>query len=350
MNPIQWMRSQELLMIGTTSSIGLLGQPDKPITPTFSPIYRTQAKNGSAYIQAVSAVDAVLFVERGAEKVREVLYTYASDRYVAPDMTVLAEHVTGDGIVEIDFQNRPDPVLWCVRQDGQLLSFTYQRKHDVLGWARHDTGASGQFESVAVIPGSNADELWTVAARTVDSNSVRYVEQFQPLDWGTDANDMWFVDAAGTDCNSLAWLEGQTVAVFADARPIGTYTVSSGAIGASGYANYIIGLPYTSVYESMPLVARSQYGSTASRLTRVTELTLDLQETLGGHVGYDSTYLTDLEISEDNFATAAAAYTGLRKVAFPHGDTRTPTIYINEATPVPLTVRGLYIETEVTLE
>jgi hypothetical protein len=38
------------------------------------------------------------------------------------------------------------------------------------------------------------DEVWVVVKRTVDGNDVRYVEQFQPLDWGDDPNYCWFVD------------------------------------------------------------------------------------------------------------------------------------------------------------
>jgi hypothetical protein len=355
MNPIQWMKSQELLMIGTTSAIGLLGQPDKPIDPTFTPIYRTQAKNGSAYIQAISAVDAVLFVERGGEKVREVLYTYASDRYVAPDMTILSEHVTGDGLDQIAFQNRPDPVLWAIREDGQLLSFTYQRKHDVLAWSRSDTGASGLFKSVAVIPGTNEDEVWTVAARTVNSNAVRYVEQHQPYDWGTDQNDCWYVDSGVTSISNLSHLEGETVALFADGRPIGSYTVSSGAISPSGsYTNHVVGLPYTSVYESMPLVAYVGGDSTGSLKARTRKVQVDVHESLGFHIGSDSSNLSDVEFSTDSFATTIDVYTGLKPsynyMPFMHGWSREPIVYVSEADPVPLTVRGLSVQMEVVVE
>ena len=359
MNPIQWMQSQELLMIGTTSSIGLLGQPNKPITAVFSPIYRTQAKNGSAYIQAVTAVDAVLFVERGNEKIREARYTFSSDRYVAPDMTVLAEHILrdGNGVKEIAFQDRPEPILWCVRNDGQLASFTYNRKHDVLAFSRNDTGASGLFESVASIPGSNEDEVWVVAGRTVDSNSVRYVEQFQPQNWGSDANDMYFVDSGVDDPNNLSHLEGETVALFADAIPRGTFTVSSGAItpGAS-YTNYTIGLPYTSVLETMPLVALQRFGSSYGRQTQILSLTMDVQDTLGMHVGPNAALAADqTKFSDDNFATIAAPYTGIwpRRGSMPAsywGTTRTPVVYIYESDPLPFTIRGIYADVEVTIE
>lgn len=213
MNPIQWLKSREYLMVGTTAAVGRLGSPDKPIDPTWPPTYRTQSANGCAYMQPVHAVDAVLYVERGGQSIREVTYTYASDSYVAPDMTILAEHIARGGITQIDFAERPDPILWCVRADGVLLSFTYQKSHEVLAWAEHITGQDpndmndwDDFESVAVIPGTsnradgtarNDDEVWVVVKRTVDSNEVRYIEQFQSLDWGDDPNYCWFVDCAG---------------------------------------------------------------------------------------------------------------------------------------------------------
>ena len=213
MNPIQWVSSADYLMIGTTGNVGRMGLPEKGITPTESPVYKTQAKNGSAYIQPVDAIDALLFVERGGTKVRELTYTYSSDRFIAPDMTILSEHITGNGIVEIDFQNRPDPILWAIREDGQMLSFTYERKQEVLAWARHVTGQDpndwtswDKFESVAVIPGAGTtpagddwieDAVYVVVLRDVNGTDHRFVEMLTPLDWGDDPNYCWFVDCGG---------------------------------------------------------------------------------------------------------------------------------------------------------
>jgi len=208
-NPIQWLKAKEYLMVGTQAAIGRLGTKEQPLTPSFTE-YKIQAKTGCAYIQPAQALDAILFVEYGSQKVREIEYTYTTENFTASDMTVLAEHITGDGIVEIDWMQRPDPILWSIREDGQLLSFTYDPGQEVMAWARHVTGQDvndwtswDEFESVAVIPGSseradgedrNDDEVWVVVNRTVDSNTVRYVEQFQPMDWGTDPNYCWFVD------------------------------------------------------------------------------------------------------------------------------------------------------------
>ena len=92
---------------------------------------------------------------------------------------------------------------------------------DILAWSRHITGQDpndmndfDKFESVAIIPGRSArangdtrldDEVWVVVRRTVGGNEVRFVEQFQPLDWGDDPNYCWFVDCGlgNMDANGL---------------------------------------------------------------------------------------------------------------------------------------------------
>lgn len=196
-NPIQWMASQDFLFIGTLGGAGRLGgnSPHDAISAEIGeiPTYRQQTYTGSANIAAVFANDQILFVERGNRRVREFAFSIERDKYVSPDLTLLAEHITESGIDEIAYQERPESILWCVRGDGVLLSLTYKREHDVVAWARHVT--DGAVESVGVIPGTEEDEVWLIVNRTIDSNTVRYVEQLQPFDWGDDQEDMWFVDS-----------------------------------------------------------------------------------------------------------------------------------------------------------
>lgn len=40
-------------------------------------------------------------------------------------------------ITSMAFQKNPDPILWCVRSDGVLLSMTYDREQNVIAWSRH---------------------------------------------------------------------------------------------------------------------------------------------------------------------------------------------------------------------
>ena len=194
-NPIQWMRSQDFLFLGTLGGAGRLGgnSPHDAISAEEIPTYRQQSYSGSSSIQAAIANDQILFVERGNRKVSEFAFNLERDKYVSNDLTLLSEHITESGIDAIAYQERPQSILWCVTADGVLLSLTYKRNQDVVSWARHVT--DGAVESVAVIPGTEEDEVWIVVNRTIDGSTVRYVEQLQPFDWGSDQDDMWFVDS-----------------------------------------------------------------------------------------------------------------------------------------------------------
>lgn len=204
-NPIQWLKSQTYLMIGSLGGAGRIGEQDEAMAPLVQPQYLHQTTDGCKFLQAEMAGDAILYVERGGKKVREFVYNFEKDKFVSPDMTVLAEHITGDGIDEMAYQSRPDSTLWCVRDDGDFLSMTYNRPQDVVAWAHHVT--DGDIESVATIPGTGEDEVWMSVERTIDGSTVRYIERMQPRDWGTSQSDCFFVDSG------LTWNGGDTVSV-----------------------------------------------------------------------------------------------------------------------------------------
>ena len=79
-------------------------------------------------------------MQRAKRKLQELTYQFETDGYVAPDLTLLAEHVTESGINEMAFQSQPDSIVWCVRGDGQLAGMTYRREENVVGWHRHLLG------------------------------------------------------------------------------------------------------------------------------------------------------------------------------------------------------------------
>jgi len=353
MGKIQWIESGKYLLVGTDKGVSVVGQQGKPLTPNYSPIMRIQNYQACAYLQPANAGNAILYVEKGNQKIRELEYTHTSDKYIAPDMTTLAEHITGGGIVDLTFQSRPEPVLWCVREDGTLLSFTYKRSEGVAAWAEH-ISTDDDFKSVAQIPGDTEDELWTLINRTVNSKSVKYIEQFQPFDWEKvsdpyDQNDCYFVDSGKSAFTGLTHLQGETVAAYADGRPLGTYTVSSGTISPTGtYTNKLAGLPFTSVYETMPLVLSDDSGPVMAEYSDIMEMKVKFYKSLGCHVGYNSSNLVDLEFSSDDFATTLDVITDYMVGPFVWGLDRTPTIYFSEADPIPMTLEAIHAKVQVT--
>ena len=103
-------------------------------------LIKKQSNHGAANVDAIAVGNATLFLQRAKRKIRELAYNFDVDGYVAPDMTILAEHVTEGGLTQIAYQEEPLAIIWCVRGDGQLIALTYQREQQVTAWHRHIFG------------------------------------------------------------------------------------------------------------------------------------------------------------------------------------------------------------------
>ena len=140
-NRILWLEALEALAVGTSGDEWRISSTklDAPLIPTNFGA-KIQSTYGSAPMQAVRVNTAVLFVDYVRRKVREFTFSADQQKYVAPDLAVLAEHITESGIVSTAHQKSPDSIFWCVRADGKLLSMTYEREQNVVAWARHLVG------------------------------------------------------------------------------------------------------------------------------------------------------------------------------------------------------------------
>jgi hypothetical protein len=139
---------------------------------------RQFSANGSAiHPPPLSVNDSALYVQARGGIVRD-LFPIEASGFGGSDLTLMSAHlVDGYTIEDWCYEQTPNSVIWAVRNDGVLLSLTYVRELGVLGWARHDT--DGAFESVACVPEVTRDSVYAVVRRTVNSNTVRYVERFQ---------------------------------------------------------------------------------------------------------------------------------------------------------------------------
>ena len=194
-NAIKWMTSGRTLLLGTLGGLFSMssGSDLSSITPTNVTVKR-EATYGSTNIVPRKIGNYVYYVQRNLTTLRETAFNYNDDEYKAFNMTILAPHITGDGIVDMAYQQSPYNILWCVRSDGKICTLTREIDQEVIAWSRQTT--KGNFESVAVIPEEGGDdEVWFIVNRTVDGSTVRYVEYLKPMDFGTEQEDAFFVDS-----------------------------------------------------------------------------------------------------------------------------------------------------------
>lgn len=200
-NAIRWLSSGRTLAVGTTGGEFSLqaATAGEPITPD-SVVARRDTTRGVANILPVRVGQAVLFVQRARRRLYEMAYSFEADSQVAPEMTMLASHVTRPGIKELAYQAEPWNVLWCCLDDGALAGMTYMRDQQVVAWHRHPL-PRGKVISLASIPAAANDELWLVVERIIGGERKLYVEvlgdAFQPQD-KYDLTGAGFLDSALT--------------------------------------------------------------------------------------------------------------------------------------------------------
>jgi len=202
-NSIRFLTSARTLIIGTAGGEFVVsgGGDNNAVTPT-NIMIKKQSNHGSANVDAISVGNATLFLQRAKRKIRELAYNFDVDGYIAPDLTILAEHITEGNIVEMAYQEEPLAIIWCVRGDGQLIALTYQREQEVVAWHRHIIGGSfgtgdAVVESVAVIPTEDSEyELYMVVKRTINGATTRYVEYLHTFNFTqTDNTTFNFLDS-----------------------------------------------------------------------------------------------------------------------------------------------------------
>jgi len=141
-NTIRWLAPARDLIVGTAGGEFKVGRPTgEPLQPDNVQITQ-QTTYGGYNTQPIQIGNAVLFLQRQRKKIREFSYRFEDDAYLAQDMTLLSEHITGNGITDVDYAQEPDSIYWAVRDDGTLLGMTYQRQEDVIAWHRHIMGGS----------------------------------------------------------------------------------------------------------------------------------------------------------------------------------------------------------------
>lgn len=357
-NPIRWIEAFQRILIGTGGGehAASAGTSDEPLTPSNISV-RDQSAYGSDRLQAIKANDAVVFLQRQGRKLREMSFDLQRDGYVAPDLTLLAEHVTDPGVVQLGFTRQPDPMLLAVTGE-HLAVMTYDREQNVRAWARYTTEAgAGYIESVCSIYGDDADEIWCVVRRTVGGSDVRYIEVFAAeTDNKVTARllDSWksgTISAAG-DITGLDHLEGKTVRLVINGAQIteDDYVVTGGKITVAAedvsiFGTYVVGLPYRGIIQPMKIEVPMANGPSAGRTRRVSEVTYRFKDTLGCKFGPD---LANLE--EFNFRDAAhpmdssaPLFTGEITAKWPGGHDKTGNLYVVQERPYPFCLLGIAV-------
>lgn len=363
-NPVTGLASAKKLIVFTGEAEFTVegGGVTQFITPASLVVKRHSAR-GSRQLPPIVIGDITLHVQRQGGVVRAFGYSFERDGYRTNDLTLLAPHLFhGHTIVDWCYQQDPDSVVWCVRDDGALLALTFVDDQNTFAWSRHYLGGAfgttgyGIVESCCSIEGDTQDDVYFVVKRTVNSQTKRYIERLLPR-WDGDAEEIaaarfldsmvTFTSASSTSTVTGLWhLEGQSVTALVDGNVQGPFTVASGRITlsaamlADGQAH--VGLAYTCDIEDLPFAAPTQSGAPQGRRVASNEIVLRVRHTRGLSVAQvnQTAKIIDLKSRGDGEAwdDPIAPYTGILRATLDGGWDLDGNVLVRQAYPLPMEV------------
>jgi hypothetical protein len=328
-NDIVWIADGDgYLLLATTGGVRALSGSgvDEALTPSSFKNRRSRT-HGAARIQPVDAGSSFLYVTRSRRSIAELSMNQYG-RFSSEDIGQVSEHIPKVGVVEIAYQENPDPILWFPLDNGELGGFTHQPAQEVRGMHRHLPGRTLDeydvpvVETICVTPGADGlnDDVWMVVWRTTGGGTQRYIElltapsegeALASVDIGTATKKYGLETpqgvAAGLDENStlmqsfavdsgltyegaatntltgLTHLADETVDVLADGIVYKGLTVSAGGVvtlpdGVTCTKAHA-GLAFTAEADTLELDVGGKDGSLSGRRKKVQAVILSLYET-----------------------------------------------------------------------
>lgn len=386
---ITWLSSANILLIGTQGGeygLDAANYSTAPLGPQNVEVLRQsnwRCRNLPPLLVGVS----VLYVQRAGRKIFAMDYNFYLNRYDSTDQSKFAYHLSVGGLTAMAFMQEPWSVLWVTRADGTLLSYTFNREDNVTAWARHNLGGNGACESVSVIPSPDSlrDELWMIVSRTVNGAQVRSVEYMAKSfegprggQTGDAQSSAWYVDCGGTitvpggtTTVSVPWLVGETVSILADGGVQPQQSVPAGGMITlqASFTTVTVGLPYQGNIVPMRPEGGADVGTAQGKLKDGNNLVIRLVDSGGGTLSQLSNQNATTQTYEDPLGLTSlipitpeqiryndtqtpldsppSLQSGDFPISFP-GDSKTDQddrdfyILVQQTSPLPLTVVGLY--------
>lgn len=360
-NTILWAQSGPVLLIGTNGEEFQIKPTSISEALTSSNINVTvQTPYGSeSNIRPIKIGPSTLFVQNHGQRLRELMYNFEIDSFVASDTTVISEHIFRKHISAVDmaYTQTPNSVLWFLGADGKLISLTYEKDQEVYAWTNHELGGNAFVESIASIPSEvgKQDRLHMIVRRTINGVTKRYIErfhdEFNPSS-PTDKDGMNYLDcsyhyegAAITTVTGLNHLEGELVSVVANNAIHPDRTVVSGQIQLDYSAtDVLVGYTYESRVQTLPTDDGSQFGTSHGKLKKVHRVDCQLLNTIGIKYGRD---LNQMDIprsfreTNGTMGQSPDLFTGIIQLTDESSFNRDGQFFIVQDQPYPCTILSL---------
>lgn len=338
-----------LMLLTASSEIRTTTSNDDIITPT-SIGFLPQTYYGAAPPQPLLVGRMAVFASERGGHIRSLGYSYQKGGFDSDDLSIRAAHLfENTTIVSLALSKTPYPIVWCVTSDGMLLGCTYLADQNVTAWHKHTT-KNGLFEAVTVVAEGNEDIVYAVVKRTINGQTVRYIERMHERQYDRLEN-CFFVDAGaeykGTATDTLSgltYLEGEEVAILADGKVLPNRTVKNGKVELTTAAQHIIvGLPIIADMKTLPVILSDRDGGAGrGKMKNICNVFVRVYQSSGILIGPDEDTLREYSQRErEPYGTPPDVISREVGVLVPPAWSDGGQIIVRQKYPLPLTVCSL---------
>lgn len=282
------------------------GSQGSAVTPT-ALVANAQSFNGVSDVPPIVANFDVLYVQSKGSIVRDSAYNIYANVYTGTDISIIASHLFyGFTIKEWAWAEEPFKVVWAVRSDGVMLTLTFLKEQEFIGWAHQIT--QGSFLSVATVientmTAGEVDAIYTVVQRVVAGQTLQYIERIVERTFPSGVQDAWCVDCgigySGTPVLTFSGAQflagltvtgiqtddlGRTSVIPAFAMPSnGTFSLPAPPAPATGWTKVVVGLSFTPKLKTLPLEMGDP--TVQGKLKKINSVDVRVADTLGLSIG-----------------------------------------------------------------
>lgn len=320
---------------------------------------KAQAYNGASHVIPIVANNDILYVQSKGNSVRNLSYSFYTNVFTGTDISVLSSHLFyGYEISEWAWAEEPFKIVWAVRDDGVMLSLTFLKEQELIGWTHHET--QGTFKSVSSITEDTAsngyvDAVYMVVERTIDGNVVKFIERMADRFLSSYTNP-WCVDAGlsysgapATTFTGAEHLVGKTIVGLADGVPFTAVVSADGSFTLATAASVVIaGLKFTPQLQTLAIDTGNP--TIQGKMKAIPSVTVRVQQTLGLKIGSSFTTLVAMKdlvlgnVGSASNATVTGLVTGDAMTKLDATYTVQGQYCIEQPLPYPATILGVIPE------
>lgn len=352
---IRWLAPGRVMAIGTDGP-EWVARPERAgdTVRTTNLITETATDRGSSEIPGHAIGGTTVFVDESRQQLLSLSYDFRSESWINRELSLLAGHILGVGVLELHYQRNPWPIFWLLLETGDVAGVTYLEGENILAWHVHEFGDPVESLVVAPVDNGEREALFLAIRRQVGAGEEihieRMFERYRPSTGQTIEAARYlyaakvYQGAPQTTFTGLDHLEGRSVRALVDGKSHPPVTVTGGAVtlGFAG-SEVVIGLPYPSRFKTLPFDAGQPDDYQAGRNKRVTGLEIYFRDTLGGVIRMGKRVQDVFPLGASGLDAAPSPRTEVRSIHPPGSDNTGQFAYETEE-PWPAAINAIFPE------